>query len=421
LISQPPKKKKAGPSIKKQDVKIHQVITKVAKVAGSFPIYAKNSVDQIMTEEERQDYNERSYQKYKAAGSANARNECEICGFVPYTKNKYREKQDHLAKFHFKERIDQVLPTSRPYVCPDIKCDYLGKDKQDILRHYTGKHNILKMWVDTFIREQTGQKPEKARRPLWQTGQIVKNQNNMNDTDEDAVTFKEMEGMAIQNEKTDIETDRTDLPQPHANEDIHNQQTPNSGITIRKISKSFSVTSSQSAPSFDAQPNISLMRVSKPNQDIKNNEDQNQNKTHHFVTKSKSSITNNKQAPGNTKLPKLVLVKCKFCVNGESLTFPSIPLWKEHCMIAHSDLDLSSFEDNRTSSEFREEKQKCFHCNMNFPTIQALKLHKEVCPEVFDSDEGHLSDDSNSNNEDLSLEPPKKKAKRPPPPLIKIM
>merc|ERR1711892_1522862 len=205
----------------------------ITNISGSFPIYARNvPTNEIMTEVERHSYNLKSYAKFKDSGIGLARNECEICGFVPYTKNKYREKQDHLAKFHFKERIDQVLPTSRPYVCPDIKCDYLGKDKQDILRHYTGKHNILKMWVDTFIREQTGQKPEKARRPLWQTGQIVKNQNNVNDTDEDAVTFKEMEGMAIQNEKKDIETDRTDLPQPHANEDIHNQQTPNSGITI---------------------------------------------------------------------------------------------------------------------------------------------------------------------------------------------
>merc|ERR1719334_3017259 len=109
-----------------------------------------------MTEEERWQYNVKVYQKFKQSGTGLLRNECEICGFVPYTKNKYREKQDHLAKFHFKERIDEVLPTSRPYICPDVDCTYLGKDKQDILRHYTGKHNILKMWVDTFIREQNG-------------------------------------------------------------------------------------------------------------------------------------------------------------------------------------------------------------------------------------------------------------------------
>ena len=52
--------------------------------------------------EERHQYNVREYNKFRAAGVGLARNECEICGFTPYTKNKYREKQDHLAKFHFK-------------------------------------------------------------------------------------------------------------------------------------------------------------------------------------------------------------------------------------------------------------------------------------------------------------------------------
>ena len=78
---------------------------------------------------------------------------------MPYTKNKYREKQDHLAKFHFKERIEAVMPKARPYACPAHDCGYMGKDKQDVLRHYTGgggKHNILKMLVVDFIREQSG-------------------------------------------------------------------------------------------------------------------------------------------------------------------------------------------------------------------------------------------------------------------------
>ena len=40
---------------------------------------------------------------------------CELCGFEPKTKNKYREKQDHLTKQHFKERIDALLPLTSPY------------------------------------------------------------------------------------------------------------------------------------------------------------------------------------------------------------------------------------------------------------------------------------------------------------------
>ena len=43
---------------------------------------------------------------------------CELCGFEPKTKNKYREKQDHLAMKHFKDKIDKIIPNSQPYICP---------------------------------------------------------------------------------------------------------------------------------------------------------------------------------------------------------------------------------------------------------------------------------------------------------------
>ena len=43
---------------------------------------------------------------------------CELCGFEPKTKNKYREKQDHLVMKHFKEKIDKIFPHCRPYTCP---------------------------------------------------------------------------------------------------------------------------------------------------------------------------------------------------------------------------------------------------------------------------------------------------------------
>ena len=68
---------------------------------------------------------------------------CELCGFEPKTKNKYREKQDHLVMKHFKERIEKIFPQSRPYTCPAEGCTFSGKDKQALLRHYTGKHGIL--------------------------------------------------------------------------------------------------------------------------------------------------------------------------------------------------------------------------------------------------------------------------------------
>jgi len=74
---------------------------------------------------------------------------CELCGFEPKTKNKYREKQDHLVMKHFKERIDKIFPHCRPYTCPNLECEFSGKDKQALLRHYTGKHGVLEL----FLRE----------------------------------------------------------------------------------------------------------------------------------------------------------------------------------------------------------------------------------------------------------------------------
>ena len=72
---------------------------------------------------------------------------CELCGFEPKTKNKYREKQDHLVMKHFKEKIDKVILHCLPYACPTEDCDFEGKDKQDLSRHYTGKHGILEKYL----------------------------------------------------------------------------------------------------------------------------------------------------------------------------------------------------------------------------------------------------------------------------------
>ena len=44
---------------------------------------------------------------------------CELCGFEPRTKNKYREKQDHLVEKHFKDQIDKIIPFCSPYACPE--------------------------------------------------------------------------------------------------------------------------------------------------------------------------------------------------------------------------------------------------------------------------------------------------------------
>lgn len=79
---------------------------------------------------------------------------CELCGFEPKTKNKYREKQDHLVMKHFKDRIDKIFPHCRPYTCPSPECEFVGKDKQALLRHYTGKHGVLELYLREALQEK---------------------------------------------------------------------------------------------------------------------------------------------------------------------------------------------------------------------------------------------------------------------------
>ena len=90
----------------------------------------------------------------KNANGIRTTHTCELCGFEPKTKNKYREKQDHLVMKHFKDRIDKIFPHCRPYKCPNPDCDFTGKDKQALLRHYTGKHGVLELYLREALAEK---------------------------------------------------------------------------------------------------------------------------------------------------------------------------------------------------------------------------------------------------------------------------
>jgi len=90
----------------------------------------------------------------KNANGVRTTHTCELCGFEPKTKNKYREKQDHLVMKHFKDRIDKIFPHCRPYQCPHPSCEFTGKDKQALLRHYTGKHGVLEIYLREALAEK---------------------------------------------------------------------------------------------------------------------------------------------------------------------------------------------------------------------------------------------------------------------------
>ena len=63
-----------------------------------------------------------------------------------------------------------------------------------MLRHYTGKHNVLKTWVDNFLREQ-GEGGERRPESVPVRENTAARQNN-----KDCLTFREMEKIAIEKE-----------------------------------------------------------------------------------------------------------------------------------------------------------------------------------------------------------------------------
>jgi len=398
----------------------------------------KNDIRYDMSEEQRSRKNVQDYKRLNSMmmGEARARNECEICGFIPYTKNKYREKQDHLAKMHFKERIDVLIPTTRPYACPYTSCAYQGRDRQDILRHYTGKHNILKMWVDEFVREQILMDKEAAAALLPSTELTFQEMQLLaiekQDGSMSAVDFRQMERQAIEKEmgpagRTSISLKRRQSISPILREEPadyntfnlqHDQLTlldaspPSSGAKKSAKSPHDSLTGSAVNELLNGSATaagtviidtpsgqISFTRSKrKPSKDI--------TETTHTVSKS------------CTKSP-LYLFRCDICP--DSVVFKSMQGLREHKASDHikdeveavdplaldtavsipetegnystqnkrtcstgtefSDPTRTEFSDP-TRTEFSDPtgtEGSCPTCQMNFNTAKALRLHQSIC------------------------------------------
>ena len=225
---------------------------KIIQVSGSYP--PPPSQGRISNEAERNSYNTMCYQKLHSQPDTwkmgLSRNCCEICGFAPYTKNKYREKQDHLAKMHFKERIEDLLPFGSPYSCPAWECQYRGKDKQDIQRHYTGKHNILKMWVDAFLKQQEGLLASSQQNKLKTSGLG-------GTTSEWEMSFREMELIAIQQEENRTRAGEEKKQSSDSVASDIEVDISNSSLSISKISN----LERTLAPVIETPPSISLIRI----------------------------------------------------------------------------------------------------------------------------------------------------------------
>ena len=85
---------------------------------------------------------------------------CELCGFEPKTKNKSRERMDHLAMKHFRDQMISELRKDKPMKCP--RCDvFESKDRQQLFRHMISKHKVLDFYLAAAIEKmkQEGKQP----------------------------------------------------------------------------------------------------------------------------------------------------------------------------------------------------------------------------------------------------------------------
>ena len=249
--------------------------------------------------------------------------------------------------------------------CPDPVCGYMGKDKQDIQRHYTGKHSILKMWVDAFLREMAGEASRDEASARARAGREL--------------TFRQMELRAIQQQQ-ELEEDediaevvedtppspveRLQLAPPSPVSPV--ERLASSCVTISKISVAGPRPGDRG---LDTPPSISLTRISR--------------------------------APAPAPAPASALLRT---VAARAAASPDLAVTTVTSTVSSS--------AGRGTLSF---KHPCSDCDMSFPTEAARVLHLEVCRGRAAS---VLPPASPPPDTDTS-EPPKKK-KRPPPPLIPL-
>jgi len=71
---------------------------------------------------------------------------CELCGYEPKLKNKSRERRDHMAHEHFKQKLLSELRKDKPLNCS--RCEvFVGKDKLNLFRHMMSSHNVLDQYL----------------------------------------------------------------------------------------------------------------------------------------------------------------------------------------------------------------------------------------------------------------------------------
>merc|ERR1712223_682248 len=148
---------------------------------------------------------------------------CELCGFEPKTKNKYREKQDHLMNRHFKKQIDQLLVNNNSQKkCPT--CDYEAGDRQSLLRHYTAKHGILEKLLSEALEEKNIDDEMKVENNRGGTKRKLPNDDVISADEEEKTVPKKLALSTLSNNnfspKVSLSTNSKNQPRPSSTTNV---------------------------------------------------------------------------------------------------------------------------------------------------------------------------------------------------------
>ena len=98
---------------------------------------------------------------------------CPICDYPTKLHKTY-----HMATKHFADRLKKMLPTEKPFKCPDCT-EYEAKTRINLWTHFLGKHQYSKKWTNEILGLPAGHgiSPKKALPPPPYTSSLSKLQS----------------------------------------------------------------------------------------------------------------------------------------------------------------------------------------------------------------------------------------------------
>merc|ERR1711976_313635 len=82
--------------------------------------------------------------------------QCELCGFKAVTKNKYREKQDHMSKWHYSKRLEAIIPETSSFKCILCKDEQNFTSRKGLTLHMEIAHQQCGKMTSELVKKNLG-------------------------------------------------------------------------------------------------------------------------------------------------------------------------------------------------------------------------------------------------------------------------